>query len=117
MTKEFVLQAAKAALVNFYETLRFEVKNDIGITIATRGWVGGDMTGGRFLLEEGAEMQWKEEREVGIIVIIIMMMKMVIFIIIFVTIFIIIFFFVLSYAMILYFIFVIIRVLLFFFII
>ena len=109
MTKEFVLQAAKAALVNFYETLRFEVKDDIGITIATRGWVGGDMTGGRFLLEEGAEMQWKEEREVGIIVIIIMMMKMVIFIIIF--------FFVLSYAMILYFIFVIIRVLLFFFII
>uniref|UniRef100_A0A7N2MGA3 Uncharacterized protein n=1 Tax=Quercus lobata TaxID=97700 RepID=A0A7N2MGA3_QUELO len=29
--------AAKAALVNFYETLRFEVKDDVGITIATHG--------------------------------------------------------------------------------
>ncbi|CAA6660212.1 unnamed protein product [Spirodela intermedia] len=55
----------KAALINFYETLRFEVKDDIGITIATHGWVGSDMIGGRFLLEEGAEMQWKEEREVS----------------------------------------------------
>ncbi|XP_078434564.1 hydroxysteroid dehydrogenase 5 [Wolffia australiana] len=55
--------AAKAALVNFYETLRYEVKDEIGITVATHGWVGSDMIGGRFLLEEGAEMQWKEERE------------------------------------------------------
>ncbi|KAK4375303.1 hypothetical protein RND71_005980 [Anisodus tanguticus] len=53
----------KAALVNFYETLRFEVDGDIGVTIATHGWIGTEMTGGRFMLEEGAEMQWKEERE------------------------------------------------------
>ncbi|OIT40622.1 PREDICTED: 11-beta-hydroxysteroid dehydrogenase-like 5 [Nicotiana attenuata] len=56
--------AAKAALVNFYETLRFEVNGDVGVTIATHGWIGTEMTGGRFMLEEGAEMQWKEEREV-----------------------------------------------------
>ncbi|OMO79026.1 Short-chain dehydrogenase/reductase SDR [Corchorus olitorius] len=57
--------AAKAALVNFYETLRLEVMNDeIGITIATHGWVGADMSRGKFMLEEGADMQWKEEREV-----------------------------------------------------
>ncbi|XP_017220088.1 11-beta-hydroxysteroid dehydrogenase B isoform X1 [Daucus carota subsp. sativus] len=56
--------AAKAALINFYETLRLEVKDEVDITIATHGWIGTEMTGGKFLLEEGAEMQWKEEREV-----------------------------------------------------
>ncbi|CAA7396539.1 unnamed protein product [Spirodela intermedia] len=65
LPKMSLYAAAKAALINFYETLRFEVKDDIGITIATHGWVGSDMIGGRFLLEEGAEMQWKEEREVS----------------------------------------------------
>ena len=58
-------QAAKAALVNFYETLRFELKDDVGVTIATHGWIGSEMTSGKFMLEEGAEMQWKEEREVS----------------------------------------------------
>ncbi|KAK0576202.1 hypothetical protein LWI29_013644 [Acer saccharum] len=55
--------AAKAALINFYETLRFEL-NEVGVTIATHGWIGSEMTSGKFMLEEGAEMQWKEEREV-----------------------------------------------------
>jgi len=41
------------------------VKDDVGITIATHGWVGGEMSSGRFMLEEGAEMQWREEREVN----------------------------------------------------
>ncbi|KAF8025470.1 hypothetical protein BT93_F2341 [Corymbia citriodora subsp. variegata] len=58
--------AAKAALVNFYETLRFEVRDEVGITIATHGWIGSEMTRGKFMLEEGAEMQWKEEREVHV---------------------------------------------------
>ncbi|KAM7477249.1 hypothetical protein LguiB_024492 [Lonicera macranthoides] len=56
--------AAKAALVNFYETLRLEVKEEVGVTIATHGWIGAEITGGKLMLEEGAEMQWKEEREV-----------------------------------------------------
>ena len=51
-------------MVNFYETLRFEVKDDVGITIATHGWIGSEMTRGKFMVEEGAEMQRKEEREV-----------------------------------------------------
>ncbi|KAM2274746.1 hypothetical protein ACFX1S_044511 [Malus domestica] len=59
--------AAKAALVNFYETLRLEVNHEVGITIATHGWIGSEMTRGKFMLEEGAEMQWKEEREVHVI--------------------------------------------------
>ncbi|KAJ0595818.1 putative 11-beta-hydroxysteroid dehydrogenase [Helianthus annuus] len=56
--------AAKAAVVNFYETLRYELNGEVGITIATHGWIGTEMTHGKFMLEEGAEMQWKEEREV-----------------------------------------------------
>lgn len=59
--------AAKAALVNFYETLRFEFKDEIGITIATHGWLGMEMNRGKFMVEEGAEMQWKEEREVQVL--------------------------------------------------
>lgn len=51
-------------MISFYETLRFEVKDDVGITIATHGWTGSDISRGKFMLEEGSEMQWKEEREV-----------------------------------------------------
>lgn len=54
--------AAKAAFVNFYETLRFELKDKVGITIATHGWIGSEMTPNKFMLAEGADMQWKEER-------------------------------------------------------
>ncbi|CAA0837668.1 11-beta-hydroxysteroid dehydrogenase-like 5 [Striga hermonthica] len=58
--------AAKSALMNFYETLRFEIKNEVGITVATHGWIGTEIAGGKFMVEEGAEMQWKEEREVHV---------------------------------------------------
>lgn len=40
------------------------MKDNIGITIATHGWIGSEMNSGRFMLEEGAEMQWREDREV-----------------------------------------------------
>ncbi|KAM3729442.1 hypothetical protein ACB098_12G012300 [Castanea mollissima] len=65
-TRMSLYAAATAALVNFYETLRFELKDDVGITIATHGWIGSEITGGKFILEDGAEMQWKEEREVHV---------------------------------------------------
>lgn len=39
---------------------------EVGITIATHGWIGSDMSRGKFMLEDGAEMQWKEEREVSL---------------------------------------------------
>ncbi|CAH2035766.1 unnamed protein product [Thlaspi arvense] len=45
--------AAKAALANFYETLRFELNGDVGITIAIHGWIGSEMSRGKFKLEEG----------------------------------------------------------------
>lgn len=41
------------------------MKEEVGITIATHGWIGSEMSRGKFMLEEGAEMQWKEEREVS----------------------------------------------------
>ncbi|ONK63297.1 uncharacterized protein A4U43_C07F13510 [Asparagus officinalis] len=66
MPRMSLYAAAKAAVINFYETLRFEVKDDVGITIATHGWIGSEMSSGRFMLEEGAEMQWREDREVPI---------------------------------------------------
>ncbi|CAN0928124.1 11-beta-hydroxysteroid dehydrogenase-like 5 [Linum grandiflorum] len=64
-----IYAAAKAALINFYDTLRFEVNDEIGVTIATHGWVGGsEMSGGsKFMLEEGAtEMQWSREESNGV---------------------------------------------------
>ncbi|KAI8526543.1 hypothetical protein RHMOL_Rhmol12G0004700 [Rhododendron molle] len=60
-----IYSAAKAALINFYETLRFEIREDVGITLATHGWMGTEMHRGKLMVEEGGvEMQWKEEREV-----------------------------------------------------
>ncbi|WOL13349.1 hypothetical protein Cni_G22119 [Canna indica] len=58
-------KAAKVVVVSFHETLRFEVKDDVGITIATHGWISNDISKGKFMLEGGAELQWKEEREVN----------------------------------------------------
>ncbi|KAG9457007.1 hypothetical protein H6P81_001515 [Aristolochia fimbriata] len=66
MPRMSLYAAAKAAVLNFYETLRFELRDDVGITVATHGVTGSEMTRGRFLLEEGTEMQWKEEREVPV---------------------------------------------------
>lgn len=66
MPRMSLYAAAKAALMNFYETLRFELKDEVGVTIATHGWIGSEMTRGKFMLEEGADMQWKEEREVHV---------------------------------------------------
>jgi len=40
------------------------VSGEIGITIATHGWIGSEMGRGKFMQEDGAEMLWKEEREV-----------------------------------------------------
>ncbi|KAK3148796.1 hypothetical protein QOZ80_3AG0208790 [Eleusine coracana subsp. coracana] len=63
MPRMSLYSAAKAAVLDFYETLRYEVRDDVGVTVATHGWIGGG-GGSKFTLEEGApEMQWKEERE------------------------------------------------------
>lgn len=55
-----VAQAANAALINFFETLRTELGNQIGITIATPGWIESEMSKGKFLKEHG-EMEVDQE--------------------------------------------------------
>lgn len=55
-------QGAKAAVTNFYETLRSEVGEKVGITIATHGWIGNELTSGKYVTrEEGTDVPWKEE--------------------------------------------------------
>ncbi|XP_010249449.1 PREDICTED: 11-beta-hydroxysteroid dehydrogenase 1B-like [Nelumbo nucifera] len=55
-----VYNASKAAVINFYETLRVELGRDIGITIVTPGFTESEMMQGKFLTKEG-EMQVDQE--------------------------------------------------------
>lgn len=45
--------ASEAAVLNFFETLRVELRDEVGITIATSGWIVSEMTGGKQLSKEG----------------------------------------------------------------
>lgn len=45
--------ASKAAVLNFFETLRMELGDEVGITIATPGWIESEMTKGKHLSKEG----------------------------------------------------------------
>ncbi|KAJ1270681.1 hypothetical protein BS78_06G070500 [Paspalum vaginatum] len=46
--------ASKAAVLNFFETLRIELRGEVGITIATPGWIESEMTKGKHLSKDGA---------------------------------------------------------------
>jgi hypothetical protein len=41
------------------------LRDRVGVTIATHGWIGSEMMRGKFMLEEGVDMQRKEERDVS----------------------------------------------------
>lgn len=43
------------------------MKEDVGITIATHGWIGTDITRGKSMVNSGPDMQWREEREVSLV--------------------------------------------------
>ncbi|CAI5509336.1 unnamed protein product [Closterium sp. Naga37s-1] len=58
-----IYNAAKAALVNFFDTLRVEVGDEVGITVATPGWVESEMTAGKFVTAEGRVVWDKEQRD------------------------------------------------------
>lgn len=60
----YVVQAANAALINFFETLRTELGNQIGITIVTPGWIESEMSKGKFLKEHGEMVVDQEMRDV-----------------------------------------------------
>ncbi|KAH0725367.1 hypothetical protein KY284_001232 [Solanum tuberosum] len=48
-TNELIL--SKAIVINFYETLRLEMKDDVGITIPTHRWIGPEITRGKFMMD------------------------------------------------------------------
>lgn len=58
--------ASKAAMVQFFETLRVEFGSDIKITIATPGFVESELTQGKFLSEGGEIVVDPEMRDVQI---------------------------------------------------
>uniref|UniRef100_A0A0D9W4A1 Ketoreductase domain-containing protein n=1 Tax=Leersia perrieri TaxID=77586 RepID=A0A0D9W4A1_9ORYZ len=45
--------ASKAAVLNFAETLRMELHGEVGVTVATPGWVESEMTKGKHLSKYG----------------------------------------------------------------
>lgn len=53
LTETKTLQASKAAVLNFFETLRMELRDEVGVTIATPGWIESEMTKGKHLSKEG----------------------------------------------------------------
>ncbi|KAH9308930.1 hypothetical protein KI387_036841 [Taxus chinensis] len=55
-----IYNAAKAAVINFYDSLRIEVGPAVGITVATPGWIESEMTLGKFVDKQG-EMQIDED--------------------------------------------------------
>ncbi|KAL9243389.1 hypothetical protein vseg_017283 [Gypsophila vaccaria] len=56
--------ASKAALISFFETLRTELREEIGITIVTPGVTESEMTKGRFLSKDGEMVFDQEMRDV-----------------------------------------------------
>lgn len=59
------VQAANAALINFFETLRTELGNEVGITIVTPGWIESEMSKGKYLKEHGEVEVDQEMRDVS----------------------------------------------------
>lgn len=59
------IQASKAAVISFYETLRVEFGGAIGITIVTPGLIESEMTQGKFLSKEGHVVLDPDMRDVS----------------------------------------------------
>ncbi|MQL82000.1 hypothetical protein Taro_014463 [Colocasia esculenta] len=60
------VMVSKAALTNFYETLRIELGREVGITIATPGWTESETSQGKYLTKEGQMQVDLEMRDVQI---------------------------------------------------
>ncbi|KAL5206903.1 hypothetical protein ABZP36_035112 [Zizania latifolia] len=58
--------AANAALISFYETLRTELGSQVGITIVTPGWIESEISKGKFLKEHGETEVDQEMRDAQI---------------------------------------------------
>lgn len=53
-------------MINFFETLRVEIGDAVGITIATPGWIESEMTKGKVLSEHGDTQVDQETRDVSL---------------------------------------------------
>lgn len=62
-----MVQASKAAIAQFFETLRVEFGPDIGITLVTPGFVESELTQGKFLNREGKLVVDQEMRDVSVV--------------------------------------------------
>ncbi|KAL7099321.1 hypothetical protein ACP275_09G076600 [Erythranthe tilingii] len=58
--------ASKAAIAQFFETLRVEFGPDIGITLVTPGFIESELTQGKFLNKEGKLVVDQEMRDVQV---------------------------------------------------
>lgn len=65
MVCKFCQKAAKAGILNFYETLRVEIEPAVGITIVTPGYIESEMTKGKFMTREGRLVVDDEHRDVS----------------------------------------------------
>lgn len=59
------MQAAKAAILAFYDTLRVELGSAVGITIVMPGWIESEMTKGKLLSDDGELTVNKRIRDVS----------------------------------------------------
>lgn len=59
------MQASKAAVLNFAETLRMELGNEVGVTVATPGWIESEMTKGKHLSKDGTVEVDQDTRDVS----------------------------------------------------
>ncbi|KAF8109090.1 hypothetical protein N665_0103s0044 [Sinapis alba] len=58
--------ASKAALLNFFETLRIELGSDVHITIVTPGYIESELTQGKYFSGEGELVVNQDIRDVQI---------------------------------------------------
>ncbi|WVZ85364.1 hypothetical protein U9M48_032301 [Paspalum notatum var. saurae] len=66
MPRMIFYNASKAAVLNFFETLRIQLRGEVGITIATPGWIESEMTKGKHLSKDGEVEVDQDMRDVGV---------------------------------------------------
>jgi len=66
MPRMSIYNAGKAAVINFYDSLRAEVGSSVSITIATPGWIESEMTMGKFVTKRGEVEVDQETRDVQV---------------------------------------------------
>lgn len=61
------MQAAKAGVLAFFDTLRVEVGDSVGITIVMAGWIESEITKGKMYQEHGEIGVNQAKRDVRIL--------------------------------------------------